>query len=360
MPTTKLEEHPHFPIVVSTCEDRNQSRKLHQLSPVEFERASLFRVQDPFGLRKAILPLFHADRAGILSGMGTGFALDPWGRFLTADHVIDFVRQSSASDGQYDVTPDNHVLALLGIGLVFGEVGVPSEAIIAMSNYFTPAVQVENPMDFTGKKERRPYDVAFIGSPAQPPAEMIRNLPLRSRPTSPRVGELVVAVGFPEIELAHGPLAELPVAITEGMFAAYGRVSKLHPSGRDRASPTPVFEVEANWPSGMSGGPVINAAGEVIGLVSRSIAPADGEELGVAWATWLAGAVAPSMWPSSLDAGDAYSRNGWGATRIDPWAIEGFPSTETEAETLAQRLGAGYSAKRVGQRLGTDTFTVYG
>ncbi|MGO7015413.1 S1 family peptidase [Rhizobium leguminosarum] len=359
-PNETLEEHPHFPIVLSTCEDRNQSRKLHQLSPSYGETASLFRVQDPFGLRKAIVPLFHADRAGILSGMGTGFALDPWGRFLTADHVIDFVRKSNASDGRYAVTPDNNVLALLGIGLIFGEVGVPSEAIVAMTDYFTPAVEVENPLDFTGTKARRPYDVAFIGSRTRPPADIIRNLPLRSRPTSPRVGELVVAIGFPEIELAHGPAADLPVAITEGMFAAYGRVSHLYPSGRDRTSPTPVFEVEANWPSGMSGGPVFNAAGEVIGLVSRSIAPANGEELGVAWATWLAGAVAPSMWPPSLDAGDAYWRNGWAAVRSDPWAVQGFPTTETDAENISQRLGADFSAKHVSQRLGTDTFTVLG
>jgi serine protease Do len=85
-----LIDHPHYPITVATCEDRNLNERLHPLVPEGDEGPALFRVQDPFGLRKAVVPIFQADSTDILTGMGTAFSLDPWGSFLSADHVIDF------------------------------------------------------------------------------------------------------------------------------------------------------------------------------------------------------------------------------------------------------------------------------
>lgn len=356
-----FQDHPHYPITVATCEDRNRSLRIRPLTPNDGEAASLFRVQDPFGLRKAIVPMFHADEREILTGMGTGFALDPWGRFLTADHVIDFVRTAEIDrDGNYVSTAANHLLGLLGFGLVFGTVTTPPAATIHLTSYFTPAIERENPLDFSGRPARIPYDIAIVGSMASPGAEYIRTLPLRARPPSPRVGDLVVAIGFPQIELARGELPELPTALTEGMFAAYGVVTDHFPTGRDSANPTPVFEVSANWPSGMSGGPVLNAQGEVVGLVSRSMAPDDGDEVGVAWASWLAASVAPSMLPPSLEDGDPFHRQAWCAYRSEPWALEGFPSTEDEAKILTKDLGSEFVTRKASWRLGTDTYTIFG
>ena len=61
---------------------------------------------------------------------------------------------------------------------------------------------------------------------------------------------------------------------------------RLFPAGRDAVNKTPVFEVEANWPSGMSGGLIFNEAGNVIGVVSRSLAP-DDEAPGVGYGACL-------------------------------------------------------------------------
>ncbi|PDT10236.1 hypothetical protein CO655_14795 [Rhizobium sp. M1] len=357
-----LADHPNYPITVATCEDRNQDRRLHALVPEHGETATLFRVQDPFGLRKAIVPIFQADRNDILTGLGTGFALDPWGSFLTADHVTDFLRIGANQSGQMAIRPDLSALALLGMGLVFGEVGVPREALAVMASLRTPLVEVEDPLNFVATASTRPIDVTFLNTAMPPPSDMIGNLPLRRHPSTPGVGELIVAVGFPEIELAHGAASDLPTSITEGMFAAYGIVTRHHPEGRDRSAPTPVFEVRANWPSGMSGGPVFNANGEVIGLVSRSIQPADGEELGTAWATWLAASIPPEhptvSWPESIDPGDLHFRRAWGALRLDPWTLRGFPSTRTDATALAASLGDGFEARMVSQRLGTETYSI--
>jgi len=356
--------HPHYPITVQTCEDHNQNSRRRPLVPYDDEPPTLFRVDDPFCLRKAIVPMFHADDTDILTGMGTAFALDPWGNFLSADHVTDFLRRGVTEQSGEIATPDGaHALALLGMGVIFGEVGIPPEALVQMTGVRTPMITVDDPMNFTGRTTTRPYDITFLSSAATPSERLLQNLPIRRYPTSPRVGDLVVAVGYPQIELARGPAQNLPTSITEGMFAAYGVVSNLHPRGRDRANPTPVFEVEANWPSGMSGGPVFNAAGEVIGLVSRSIAPADEDALGTAWATWLAASVPPTepaaiSWPESIDADDLYFRSAWAAVRLDPWRLEGFPTTEQEATALARNLGHDFRPRLVSQRLGTEIYSV--
>nr|CAD6416798.1 serine protease [Rhizobium sp. Q54] len=357
-------DHPHYPITVQTCEDHNQNNRRRPLVPYDNQSPTLFRLDDPFGLRKAIVPIFHADDTDILTGMGTAFALDPWGNFLSADHVTDFLRHEvTEQSGEVTIPGGAHALALLGMGLVLGKVGIPREALIQMTNLRTPMILVDDPMNFTGRPKTHPYDVTFLSAATTPPERMLQNLPIRRHPTSPRVGELVVAVGYPEIELARGAAPSLPTSITEGMFAAYGIVSNLHPRGRDRANPTPVFEVEANWPSGMSGGPVFNAGGEVIGIVSRSLAPADGAPLGTAWATWLAASIPPTepvsiSWPESIDAGDLYFRSAWAAVRLNPWSLEGFPTSEQAATALATSLGNGFEARLVSQRLGTETYCV--
>lgn len=358
-------DHPHYPIIVASCENHNQNGRLLPLVPKEDDPPTLFRVDDPFGLRKAIVPIFHADDTEILTGIGTAFALDPWGNFLSADHVTDFLREGlGEQSGEIAIPGGAHALALLGMGLVFGEVGIPPEALIQMIGTRTPMIEVDDPMNFTGRPRTRPYDITFLNTASKPNERMLQTLPIRRHPNSPRVGDLVVALGYPHIELARGTAPSLPTSITEGMFAAYGVVSNLHPEGRDRANPTPVFEVEANWQSGMSGGPVFNAAGEVIGIVSRSLAPAEGGSTGTAWATWLAASIPPTgpasvTWPESIDPGDLYFRRAWAAVRLDPWDLKGFPTTEKEASILAGKLGNGFEARLVGQRLGTESYCIF-
>lgn len=105
--------------------------------------------------------------------------------------------------------------------------------------------------------------------------------------SSPEIGDTVVAVGFPKLDVIKGGRREVAALLEEEMFASYGTVTALHPNGRDRANQTPVFEVEAHWPSGMSGGPVFNQEGHVVGIVSRSMERTEGFA-GCGWATWLA------------------------------------------------------------------------
>jgi serine protease Do len=352
-------DHPAYPINVRTCEDLRGPRPVHPLVPKNAESPKLFGLHDPFGLRKAIVPMFYAEPTDLLTGVGTAFALDSWGNFLTADHVVDLMRRlataQSKSGTSYGLPEEEHMVALLGFGLVFGSVGLPSEALSPITRIFTPGQTVENPMAVLagGVDEQRPWDIAFLTSASSPPEGMIANLPIRSYPPSPAIGDLVVAIGFPEIQAIRDDPLSASVTLSEGMYGAYGIVTALHPTGRDRANITPVFEVAGHWPSGMSGGPVFNAGGEVIGLVSRSLEPADADDTGLAWATWLA-AAPQEHWPSSVDTGDAHWRNGWLAYRADPWTVVAFGPDEDAVRAAAQAAGKGFDIKRASRALGPD------
>ena len=140
------------------------------------------------------------------------------------------------------------------------------------------------------------------------------------------------------------------------MFAGYGRVTGLHPHGRDRSHPTPVFEVAADWPSGMSGGPVFNMAGEVIGLVSRGLAPEEGEELGTAWATWFEALPLMTSWAPTLDPTNSGSRMAWAARRLSPWSLAGVVPAQSEAVALAGKAGPGFEVVHGSWAIGTDDF----
>ncbi len=350
------------PIPVQTCEDRAAGEPARPFWPGGNQTPALFARQDPFGARKAVVPLFWMDASGDLEGMGTAFALDPWGGFITADHVIAGpragARHSPVGDGNLRVQgpPDAGFVAVLGYGAVFGAVGLPQEAIAPIVSAWSPGLEGSDPLArLQGRHDVQPLDLAILRALPRKPG-WIHCLPMRSRQPRPRVGDTVIALGFPQIDTFRGPQEEARTIIEEGMFAAYGRVTVLLPQGRDRSTPTPVFEVEANWPSGMSGGPVLNSAGEVIGLVSRSLEPEPGVEFGVGWATWLEAMPLLATAAPTLDDSNADRRRGWAVVKDRPWTLAGVYPTEAEADVALPAAGAGF-AKRFGVwRMGSDDF----
>jgi len=347
-------------VPIQTCEARVAGERQHRLEPISGEGIERFLVQDPFGIRRAILPMFAADEQGRLHGIGTAFAADPWGTFLTADHVVDFMRTGRAKAGEqsdqvYEFHGDQTLVAMLGIGMIFGTIGIPQEALARILQTYTPGIEVEDPMAFTGGSvTRKPLDLAVLRSAERPPEKLIANLPIRLRQPGPRIGDVVVAVGYPQIDTFHGDAERAKTRVDEGMFAGYGVVKELYRNGRDRANPTPVFEVGANWPSGVSGGPVFNMDGEVIGLVSRGLEPADGEALGTAWAIWFEALPQMSEWTPTLDPENPCRRRGWGALRLSPWSLAGVVPTLAEASAMATEAGADFEVVQGSWTIGTD------
>ena len=53
------------------------------------------------------------------------------------------------------------------------------------------------------------------------------------------------------------------------LYQSTGEVIDVTPADPSSTMPWPRFRVSAEWPSGMSGGPVVNGDGIVVGLISR-------------------------------------------------------------------------------------------
>jgi serine protease Do len=166
------------------------------------------------------------------------------------------------------------------------------------------------------------------------------SVPVRLKGWTPTIGEHVFAVGYPQLDCTELVDSKL-LKLREGLHGAYGRITSFFPEGRSSSHPTPVFEVEGDWKSGMSGGPVFNQHGDVIGVVSRSLSSAD-ELRGVCYAACLGSILSLPQLVPSLDVSNPSWRIGYGAIRRGPWHLAGVFKTSAEAHQLAASAGESY------------------
>lgn len=231
-----------------------------------------FLIQDPFGVREVIQPVVSIPEDGCrIRGLGTCFQISPW-LWLTANHVVF---DSSASN-----FPEGEIGAVgFSPGLVYGQ---PS---LRIGETFGKILQIAR---FTIEDEA---DEQFLPGPSKPDfcidlaalrvdkSNISRNtlvspLPIASSP--PKIGQKVFAVGFPilgtEFEFKNAN-----VIFQERMFGAGGQIVKIFPNGTTSTKSWPTIQVEGDWESGMSGGPVINLEGQVVGVVSSSFAATEND-----------------------------------------------------------------------------------
>ena len=92
-----------------------------------------------------------------------------------------------------------------------------------------------------GKSERQPaIDVALIApEPLGPDVRRPQSLPVRLRRWIPVIGEYVLAVGFPQLDLSELNVQKQTALLTEGMQGAYGRIVAIHPDGVSTTNSTP-------------------------------------------------------------------------------------------------------------------------
>jgi len=199
-------------------------------------------------------------------------------------------------------------------------------------------------------------DIAGMSAVLQPDAPPFHTVPVNFQ-TYPDVGEIVFAVGYPELVIEALNEDEIARYLREGMFGVYGQVTNLYPNGRGRTRPSPGFEVKADWPSGMSGGPVFNQRGEVIGVVSSSLPPSD-EGPGIGYATSLAMIPNASRLAPTLDIDNSGCRLGFGVYRADPWHLSDVFRSQGDAEHQRAQLPLGYLVGWGSHRLGGDDFVL--
>jgi serine protease Do len=353
------------PFYVGTCEDIANGEQPIVFDHIYNDPYKPFVIQDPFGLRKAIVPVFRRDVDGQIYGMGTAFHIDGWGTFLTADHVIDFARHHPKSASNWFEISHNpngsHPVLYLGCELIIGQINIniPREAFLTIDRMTFIMGEKQNPLMNT-TEPKNIIDLAVMRAIIQPNFQAIHQphfLPVKGSLSCPEIGETVLAVGFPELNCQQLDERVQNLLLKEGMYGAYGRVTAIHPDGRNETYPTPVIEVECNWPHGMSGGPVFNSLGEVIGLVSSemSFSPDDTGN-GVGSATCFSSISNFSKFVPTLDISQPGFRKGWAVLRSESCHLAGFFETEVEAQQLADSMSAEYQVKYGINKFGTDGF----
>ncbi|MHC8401504.1 S1 family peptidase [Pseudomonas sp. MDT1-17] len=339
-----MEEFEPFEIV--TCEMAGAPKNgFCPLAPEPGKPFHPFRIQDPFGLRSAIVPVFRQDTAGRIYGLGTAFNIDEFGSFLTAHHVVDFSEHNG---------PSRPILFLSMHVLGYGSVPVPHDCFVPVTGFHVAMMDANDPMGaLLGKSERKvAIDLAVLkASQLGPGVRSPQTLAVRVEGWQPTIGDVVLAVGFPELDLSELDMDSQKLLLSEGMYGAYGKIVAVHPHGVTTSNPSPVFEVESDWPPGMSGGPVFNRAGEVVGIVSRSIR-AESDLPGSGFAVDLGRSHRIQVFAASLDAPGwqvcwgMFSENGNKLLSVHP--------SDEAAVLTGDSLAQPFSVKKIVNRIGTD------
>lgn len=345
-------------IPISTCEDAS----IGKTQQIPTSGKDLFSIFDPFGLRKAIVPILLRESDGRLKGMGTAFHIDGWGTFITADHVIDAVRKNvkhtKVNQEVHFISEslETHPILLLSAGVVCGRAKYPNDAVAVIKRIRTLATEKDDPLATLRGESRfiAASDIAVMQIAHDIPKHMVGTLPLRFSGWRPKKDDYVIAFGFPDLQLDLIDVERENYKLSDSMSASYGRILEVHPYGRGN-DPTPVIEVEANWPSGMSGGPVFNDCGEVIGIVSRSLPPSgdvkgNGTAVCFELLPWL------NDWIPTLDKNNPSWRLGWLVQHKISSKVIGFHKDETEALSQLANLGEEYEVAYGSNRIGTEDF----
>jgi serine protease Do len=325
--------------------------------PVEPQRGlnepeDYFTVQDPFGLRKAVTPVFVRDlRDGMFTGCGTSFFITPFGRQLSAMHIAtDFlnergiaIRPGSKSQIQTD---DARIGILHDPGLVYGT--RPAGEVLYVSDFVMfPVDQTKHPLAFSFSAER----LGHVEPELDLMSWQIGGLSDRKTTFLPiriagiqtvKAGDRLMAVGYPEIKSWRRPGAQL-LTYAEEMRASVGRVIETNDRWEPDEKIWPTIVVDARWDGGMSGGPIFNESGEVVGIVSRGLHRGGAERF---WGRglWLE----PLPYRSDIFGCVDYRISGWvtgWVARNAKSAIELFETREA-AEKFVSGYGPGLTVER--------------
>ena len=118
----------------------------------------------------------------------------------------------------------------------------------------------------------------------------------------PKIGEQVTIFGFRSSEYIFPRSTEPGAMFKANILVCTGKIVERYPSGRDRIMlPWPALEIACPSWGGMSGGPVFDNTGKVVGLLSSSFSTDD--NLGPSYASLLFPALTANFeggWPTPL------------------------------------------------------------
>lgn len=256
-----------------------------------------FPVQDR-ELRSRVVPLFSFDPGTPgerPKGHGTAFRIDPWSRCATAFHVIEDLFEVNSAGSEISLKPSARLATVEIDDLHYGLMPIPDGAWRPIAGSFS----------FFGI-ERPPVGVARLRNATELMAIRIKPPTLHQKGTPylsvdfrywrPRLGEQVLALGYADLDVPSFESTDADRPMSQNLYGSLGSIVQIEPADGARGRPWPMIRIDANWPGGMSGGPVFNEAGHVIGLVSAGF---EGE--GGASATFFSGWNIPERIFGSVD-----------------------------------------------------------
>lgn len=111
-------------------------------------------------------------------------------------------------------------------------------------------------------------------------------LPITTR--APQIGETLSVVGFrfdqPNRTGRIGTIENAPIITKGGLYVSTGQVQKLwYPERDPKRISFPAIQIGCDSLDGMSGGPVLDQAGDVVGILSATMETLEGKETYAAW-----------------------------------------------------------------------------
>ena len=196
---------------------------------------------------------------------GTGWFVDPAGWLITNGHVISAAQRpperlirERATQAIRDACPESAA----------GATAVPS---------LEPSITVLLPNGFQLRATVIKYSPPMPGEAMSAQDLALLRLEASDMPTLPladsaslQIGDRIHIIGFPSVVLGHELLnasAKMEASVTSGAVSGFRQ---------DRAN-QPVIQTDAPAAGGNSGGPALNDAGEVIGVLTFVSPAVDGE-----------------------------------------------------------------------------------
>lgn len=108
----------------------------------------------------------------------------------------------------------------------------------------------------------------------------------------------------------------------------------------------------------MSGRPIFNEAGQVIGIVSSSFYDPESKEMGTGYSFWFHGVEILREWLTYVDSDNMGWIRGWGVSKNNSWHLAGMFGSKQSAEDFQKTLGEEYTVSWGSNKYGTDDFIV--